>query len=238
MSLLPPSFRGGGGFVCVDTLRVTHCTPVQSVIDTQLRNMKVFKLLVKIFFLATVVTTVKMSGGFTNNNNTVMYDIIAFCWRKHPVHSRTWSRQAKSNNIKQKVDAFEVWAPIHGANLYGNMNGLLTMKLTIKPSHRVGIYGSGEPGTDFSLPSTIQHLKDTVQRGENKTDLDASRHVVKTGKIWMIHNNMVKTRKIWMLRNNVVKTGNIWMIHNNMVKTRKFWMIHNIWLSKYSDSQL
>ena len=35
------------------------------------------------------------------------------------------------------------------------------------------MYGSGEPGPDFSLPSTIQNLKDTVQRGENKKDLDA-----------------------------------------------------------------
>ena len=61
MSLLPPSFGGGSGFVsCVGTRHVTHYTPeqsVHSVINTQLQNMKVFKLLVKVFFLATVITT-------------------------------------------------------------------------------------------------------------------------------------------------------------------------------------
>ena len=45
----------------------------------------------------------------------------------------------------------------------------------MKPSHLVGIYGNGEPGPDFSLPSTIQNMKDTVQCGENKKDLDDSR---------------------------------------------------------------
>ena len=94
--LLPPSFVGGGGFISsFDTQRVTHCTPVQSihnVINTQLQNMKVFKVLVKIYLLATVITKVTMSGGITNKN--VMYDSIVFCLQKHPVHYRIfWEKQ-------------------------------------------------------------------------------------------------------------------------------------------------
>ena len=89
MCLLPPSFGGSGGFVSrVGTQRVTHCTPVQrvqSVIDTQLQTMKVFKLLVKIFFLETVITTATMSGRITNNN--VKYNSLVFCLQKHPINS-------------------------------------------------------------------------------------------------------------------------------------------------------
>ena len=51
------------------------------------------------------------------------------------------------------------------------MNGLLK----IKTSHLVGIYGHGEPGTDFSLTSTIQNK---VQCGEDKKDLDATQKLI------------------------------------------------------------
>ena len=45
----------------------------------------------------------------------------------------------------------------------------------MRPSHIVCIYGNGEPSLDFSLPSTIKNLKDTVQHGEDKKGLDGSR---------------------------------------------------------------
>ena len=91
--------------------------------------MKVFKLLVKNFFLATVITTATMSCRITNNN--VTYNSIDFCPQKHPVHSRSWLGQA-----------------------------------------------SGEPGPNLSLKSTIRNLKDTVQLGEDKKDLDDSQHLI------------------------------------------------------------
>ena len=48
----------------------------------------------------------------------------------------------------------------------------------MKRSHLVGIYGSGKPGPDFTLNSTIQNLKDTVQHGEEKKDLDDLRQLI------------------------------------------------------------
>ena len=158
--------------------------------------MKVFKLLVKIFFLATVITTTTMSCGITNKNitynsiiffktatmscsitnNNVMYNSIVFCLQKHLVHSRTWLRKENSKDNTRKADAFEDWASIHGAASPKDrhMNGLIKMQT----SHLVGIYGSGEPDLDFSLNSTIQNFKDIVQHGEEKKYLDDSQQLI------------------------------------------------------------
>ena len=83
MSLFPLSFGGGSGFVS----RCMPCTPVQTPVqNTCLQTMKVFKLLIKIFFLATVILTA-MAASLTK---PTPFESIAFRFCRHGVHKYQW----------------------------------------------------------------------------------------------------------------------------------------------------
>ena len=137
MPLFSLSLGGGGGFVC--THQCTHseahkCVPSPSCtwngvhtskcVHAQKQPLKVVKLLVKIFYLATVITTT-MSGGiaitknlkynngistttnvkynnivFCLQHHPVKYDNIIFCLQKHPANSIMW--------LSNKINTFYV----------------------------------------------------------------------------------------------------------------------------------
>ena len=84
MSLLPPSLGGGSGFVSHSICKITHSAPVQSVIDTRIQTMKVFRLLIKLFFLATIMPMAPFL-----NNNTTFDGIVVYFW-KHAIPTYRW----------------------------------------------------------------------------------------------------------------------------------------------------
>ena len=93
MTLLPPSLGCSSGVIfSVCTCRApqrTHRAPTQCVKNTHIQTMKVFEFLIKIFFLATVISTTMVVALHSNVN----YNNIVFCFQKHPVNLMTWLRR-------------------------------------------------------------------------------------------------------------------------------------------------